>query len=122
MYAKHSFHRKGFLVVASKNEAGEIIGSIAVCAVLIKVAVDYVNESLADQPLYQILLLLALAFVASASLFNDAKTILGGGVVAACATIFGYFVFDQDSLPLLVVILVILIVIGIASKIYSRYE
>jgi len=106
--------------VPGKNDIGEIVEGIAICAVMIYVAVQVVNVSLENDPVYRYLLLTALSFLAAFLLVNDAKTAIAGGAVTTAATLFAYWVFDKDSLPVLVVILILLIAAGLYVKIKER--
>ncbi len=87
---------------------------------IIYVAVQVVNVSLENDPVYRYLLLAALSFLAAFILVNDAKTAIAGGAVTTVFTLFAYWIFDKDSLPILVVILVLLIVAGLYVKIKER--
>jgi len=106
--------------MSGKNDIGNVVAGIATCAVMIYVAIQIVNDLLENEPFYRYLLLIALSFIASVCLVNDAKTAIAGGAVATAATIFAYWLFDKDSLPILVIILVILIVGGLYLKIKGR--
>ena len=106
--------------MSGKNDIEKIGAGIATCAVMIYAAVQIVNVSLENDPVYRYLLLAALSFVAAFCLVNDAKTAVTGGAVTTAFTIFAYWVFDKDSLPILVVILVLLITGGLYMKINAR--
>lgn len=103
-----------------KNDIGEIVGGIAICAVMIYAAIQIVNISLENDPVFRYLLLIILSFVASVCLVNDAKTAIAGGAVVTAVTLFAYGVFDKDSLPILVIILALLIAGGLYLKINNR--
>lgn len=107
--------------MTTKTDVGAIIGGVLICAIVLKLAWDITIQELGDRPELCYPLLATLGFLSVASLLNDVKTILCGGIIASIATIGAYWIFDRNSLPILIILTTICIILGAYQKINTKH-
>ena len=101
----------------SYSDIGPIIGGIAVVALMLKMAWDVTIQNLSGDPFLCFTVLLGLSIISAVAIFNDAKTVICGGIVISVVTIAGYWLFDTSSLPLLIITLLLIDACGLHNKI-----